>query len=154
MRCWYTRWQMSDALDRGDLASRMRRGHAAGCASCQAFGHALESLHARLSRGAHAAAVPVLAVRRARWRLLVAGPVAVAAAAAIALAVGTRGTRVDPVTDAPSLVEAPASLVGVRRVADRVSQVFENTPLETELAALVHDSKRGLDVILATGGLR
>jgi len=153
MRCWYTRWQMSNALDRGDLASRMRRGHAAGCASCQAFGHALESLHARLSRGAHAAAVPVLAVRRARWRLLVAGPVAVAAAA-IALAVGTRGTRVDPVSDAPSLVEAPASLVRVRRVADRVSQVFANTPLETELDALVHDSKRGLDVLLATGGLR
>jgi hypothetical protein len=158
MRCWYTRWQMSSALDRGDLASRMGRGHAAGCAACQAFGHALEALDARLSRGAPAAPVPVVVTPRApraRWPLLVAGPLA--AAAAITIVVGTRGTPVGPVIDdrgTPVVVRVDEPLAPVHRVADRVSQVFANTPLETELDALIHDGRRGLDAVLATGGLR
>lgn len=152
MRCWYTRWQMSNALDRGDLAARMGRGHPAGCAACQAFGHALASLHARLSRDAHAAAVPVRVARRMRWPLLVAGPVAVCAAAAIIVAVGTGGGP--PVAVVPPEVQAPDPLVRVRGVADRVSQVLGNTPLEAELDDLLHDGRRGLDAVLATGGLR
>jgi len=151
MRCWYTRWQMSNALDRGDLASRLGRGHAAGCASCQAFGHALEALHARLFRDAHAAAVPVRVAPRARWPLLVAGPVAVCAAAAIVVAVGIGGGP--SVTVAPLPAFAPDPLVRVRHVADRVSQILGNTPLETELDDLLHDGRRGLDAVLATGGL-
>jgi len=153
MRCWYTRWQMSNALERGDLAARMGRGHAAGCAACQAYGHALESLHARLSRGAREAAVPVI-VRRARWPLLLAGPMAVTAAAAIVIAIGTRGAPVDVVITPPPQIPAPEPLARVRHVADQVSQVFANTPLETELDNLIHDGKRGLDAVLATGGLR
>jgi len=155
MRCWYTRWQMSSALDGGDLASRMGRGHAAGCAACQAFGHALEALDARLSRGARAAPVPVVVAPRARWPLLVAGPLA--AAAAITIVVGTRGTPVGPAIDdsgTPVVVQVEEPLAPVRRVADRISQVFANTPLETELDALIHDGRRGLDAVLATGGLR
>ena len=60
LRCSYMRWQMSSALDRGELASRLGRGHAADCAACQAYGRALGSLHEQLSRGVHAAPVPVV----------------------------------------------------------------------------------------------
>jgi hypothetical protein len=158
MRCWYTRWQMSNALDQGDLASRMGRGHAAHCASCQAFGHALGSLHARLSRGAPAAVVPVSVARRARRPWLLAGPVGAAAAAAIAIAVSTGGGPVDPVAPVagapPPLVHDAEPLARMLRAADRVSQVFANTPLETELDDLLHDGRRGLDAVLASGGLR
>jgi hypothetical protein len=155
MRCWYTRWQMSNALDRGDLAARMSRGHAAGCASCQAFGHGLEALHGRLAREAHVAAVPVVAARRPRWPMLVAEPLTVAAAAAvIAIMVGTHDTPVAPAIDPPTLALAAQPLAPLFHVADRVSQAFANTPLETELDDLIHDGKRGLDVVLATGGLR
>jgi predicted anti-sigma-YlaC factor YlaD len=155
MRCWYTRWQMSDALDRGELASlasRMARGHAAGCASCQAFGQALAQLHTRLSRDAHEAAVPAPVARRSPWR--VAGPLAAGAAAVVAIAVGTGGGHQGPVADLPPSPQAPAALVRMRGLADRVSQAFANTPLDTELANLIHDGKRGLDAVLATGGLR
>ncbi len=151
MRCWYTRWQMSNALDRGDLAVHLARGHAAGCAACHAFGHALASLDARLSAGAGAAAVPIRAPRRARWPLLLAGP-ALAAAAAVAIVISTSDELVAPDVAPPS-VAVTDPLAGVRRVADRVSQVFANTPLETELADLIHDGRRGLDALLATGGL-
>lgn len=155
MRCWYTRWQMSNALERGDLAERLGRGHAAGCASCQAFGHALESLHARLSRGAYAAAAPVPVPRRARWPLLVAGPLAAGAAVAIVIAIGTGGGPVVPVIHVPPpLAQASPPVVQVRRVADQVSQALAKTPLETELDDLVYDSRRGLDAVLATGSLR
>ena len=156
MRCWYTRWQMSNALERGDLAARLGRGHAAGCAACQAFGRALESLHARLSRGADAAPAPIPVARRARWPLLVAGSLAVGgAAAAIAIAVGTGGGAMNPVIDArPPVAQASDPLVHVRRAADRVAQVLAKTPLETELDDLIYDGKRGLDVILSTGALR
>jgi hypothetical protein len=155
MRCWYTRWQMSNALERGDLAARLGRGHAAGCASCQAFGHALESLHARLSRSAHTAAVPAPVARRARWPLLLAGPLAAGAAVAIVIAVGTGGGPVAPVIDVPPPVaQASEPYVDVRRVADRVSQALARTPLETELDDLLYDSRRGLDAVLATGSLR
>jgi len=168
MRCWYARWQMSNALDRdapgrGDLASRMARGHAARCARCQAFGRSLESLHAQLSRGAHAAATPVAilglapgrAGRRTRRPLLVAAPLAVAAGAAIVIAIGqgdppARSVPVPP----PLAVQAPSSPVVVTGIADRVAQAFTTTPLDTELDDLLRDSKRGLDAVLAAGGLR
>ena len=154
LRCSYMRWQMSSALDRGELASRMGRGHAAGCAACQAFGHALGSLHDQLSRGVHAAPVPVVVARRPRWPLLVMAPVA-ASAVVIALAVGTGGGPSGPVVEVPTPeVQASETLVRVRRVADSVSQVLANTPLETELDDLLHDGRRGLDAVLATGGLR
>jgi len=158
MRCWYMRWQMSSALDEGELASRLGRGHTAGCAACQAFGRALGSLHDQLARGVHAAPVPVVVARRTRWPLLVAAPV-LASAVVIAIAVGTGGGPADPVADVPaspssSSVQALGTLVRVRRVADSVSQVLANTPLETELDDLIHDSRRGLDAVLATGGLR
>ena len=155
LRCSYMRWQMSSALDRGELASRMGRGHAAGCAACQAFGHALGSLHDQLSRGVHAAPVPVVVARRPRWPLLVMAPVA-ASAVVIALAVRTGGGPAGPVVDVPpsSSAQAFGTLVRVRRVADSVSQALANTPLETELDDLIHDGRRGLDAVLATGGLR
>jgi hypothetical protein len=140
---------MSNALERGDLAARLDRGHAASCPSCQAFGHALESLHARLSRGAHTAAAPPPAPRRARWPLLVAGPLAVGAAAAIAITFGTGGGGPVP----PPSIPAPVRLVQIRQVADRVSQAVARTPLEAELDDLLYDSRRGLDAVLATGSL-
>jgi hypothetical protein len=84
--------------------------------------------------------------------LLVAAPVTACAAAVIVIVVGTGG---GPAIDVvPPLVPAPGALVRVRDVADRVSQVLGNTPLETELDALLHDGRRGLDAVLATGGLR
>ena len=158
MRCWYTRWQLSSALERGDLASRLGRGHAAGCPSCQAFGHALGSLHERLSRGARAAPVPVIAAPRPRWPLLIAAPAA-AAAIVIAVVVSPGGGPAPRGIDEPSLslslsLPVSASLSRVHQVADSVSQVLATTPLDAELDALVHDGRRGLDVLLATGGLR
>lgn len=153
MRCWYTRWQFSNAVDRGDLASRMARGHAAGCASCQAFGRALGSLHADLARSAHTAPRPMPLLRRARRPLFLAGSLAVGAAAAIAIAVSTTDRPVDP-APAISPVAISDSLVRVRGVADRFTQALANTPLDTELDALIQDGRRGLDAILETTGLR
>jgi hypothetical protein len=160
MRCWYMRWQMSSALDQGDLASRLGRGHAAGCAACQAYGRALGSLHEQLSRGVHAAHVPVVVARRTRWPLLVLAPIA-ASAVVIALVVGTGDGPAPRGVDAPSSSSSlslsfpvSTSLLRVRQVADSVSQALATTPLDTELDALVHDGRRGLDALLATGGLR
>jgi hypothetical protein len=153
MRCWYSRWQISNALDRGELASRMARGHAAGCASCQAFGRALGSLHADLSRGAHTATRPLPLVRRARRPLFVAGSLAVGAAAAIAIAISTTDRPVNP-APAVSPVAISDPLVRVRGVADRFTQALANTPLDTELDALIQDGRRGFDAILDTTGLR
>ena len=155
MRCWYTRWQMSNALDGGDLASRMAHGHAARCASCQAFGRALGSLHADLSRSADTApraTRPFLPVRRARRPLLVAGTLALGGAAVIALAINTADAPVAPVPTSAS--GAPDVVARVRGVADRFSQALAKTPLDTELEALIQDGKRGLDAVLATSGLR
>jgi len=153
MRCWYTRWQMSDALDRGELASRMARGHAARCAACQAFGRRLEALHDQLASGARAAALPVLARRRVPRRLLIAGPLAVGAAAVVAVAIG----GIAPVERAvapPAPAEVSGTLIRVRHVADRVSRALASTPLDTELDDLIRDGKRGLDTVLSLGGLR
>ena len=158
MRCWYTRWQMSNALDRGELASSMARGHAARCASCQAFGHGLASLHDRLSRDAHTAAAPPPVARRARSPWLVAGPLAAGTAAVIAVVVATGGRSQPPPAVAPSIqVSQISEVLGqIRGVADRVSQAVVNsrTPLDTELDNLIDDGKRGLDAVLKTGGLR
>lgn len=153
MRCWYTRWQMSNALDRGDLASRMTRGHAARCTSCQAFGRALESLDARLALGARAATPPVIAAPR-RWRLLPIAPLAVGVAAVVVLAINgvTPVERTANPPDAPTALGGP--LIRVRLVADRVTRALANTPLETELSDLIADGKRGIDAVLTLGGLR
>jgi hypothetical protein len=145
MRCWYVRWQLSSALDRGDLATRLQQGHAAGCAACQAFGRSLRSLHDQLARGARDAPAPVAAARPRRWPLLIAGTTALGAATALVLALGPRSE--------PPLAEV-APPVQVPRVADRISQALAHTPLDGELHALIADGKRGLDEVLATGGLR
>jgi hypothetical protein len=158
MRCWYTRWQMSNALDGGDLASRLAHGHAARCASCQAFGGSLGALHADLARGAHTATRPVPHVRSARRPLLVAGTMVLGGAAAVIVAVGIGlGTAGDPVAPIPDMTHTYAITdpVGrVQRAADSFSQALVKTPLDTELEALIQDGKRGLDAVLATSGLR
>lgn len=153
MRCWYTRWQMSNALDRGELAPRLAHGHAAGCARCQAFGHALGSLHADLARGAHAAPGPAPLARRPRRPLLVAGSLAVGAAAVIALAINMSDAPTPAAPSAPP-VAILDPLLRMPGVANRVSQALVNTVLDAELHALIDDSKRGFDAILASGGLR
>ena len=158
MRCWYTRWQMSNALDRGDLASLrpgLRRGHLADCASCQAFGRSLEALHAGLLLGASSAAAPVRQPR-ARRRLLLAGPVAVGAAAAVVIVIGIRSAPLEPPVAplSPSELPVAETLVRVREVTDRVAKAVTRTPLDTELENLILDSKRGIAAVLATGGLR
>jgi hypothetical protein len=143
---------MSSALDRGELASHMGRGHVARCASCQAFGHALASLDTRLSREAHLAAVPASGARRTRSPWLLAGPLAAGAAAAIAIAVGTSGEPDAPVvSESPPTADAP---IHVGSVAERISQALATTPLDTELDNLIDDGKRGFRAVLATGGLR
>jgi hypothetical protein len=144
---------MSNALDRGELASRIARGHAVGCASCQAFGRALGSLHADLSGGAHTAPRPTALVRRARRPLFVAGSLAVGAAAAVVIAISATDRPVTP-TATVSPVAISDSLGRVRGVADRFSEALANTPLDTELDALIQDGRRGFDAILASGGLR
>jgi hypothetical protein len=158
MRCWYTRWQMSNALDDGDLASRLAHGHAARCASCQSFGRSLGALHADLARTAHTATRPLPVVHRARRPLLVAGTLALGGAAALIVALGVgigSGTTETPAqipSETPVAITDP--LARVRSVADRFSQALVKTPLETELEALIQDGKRGLDAVLATGGIR
>jgi hypothetical protein len=172
MRCWYTRWQMSNALDRGELGPRTARGHAARCAACQAFGHALAALDTRLAREAHTAAAPDLlapaalrapaapagpAVRRSRW--LAAGPAVAAAVAVIAIAIvrggapETPGTPDEPVASPPSAGPGEV-VVRARGLADQVSQAFARTPLDAELDNLLDDGKRGLAAVLAPTGLR
>jgi hypothetical protein len=157
MRHWYTRYQISNAVDQGTLAARLAHGHAARCPSCQAFARDLQALHARLTDGAAAAPVPVRAVaRRPRWVLL-AAPLALGATAAVAIALGARGAAppihdpIGPIVEAPR----PAGVVRVRDVTDRVSALLASTtPLDAELDDLLHDGRRGLDTVLATGGLR
>lgn len=151
MLCGYTRWQMSNALDRGELTSRIARGHAARCAACQSFGAALDRLDGDLRRGARTAPVPRIAAPRRRW-LPIAAPLAAAAAVAAVLAVNGV-SPVEPVTGTPS-PSSPGPLVEVRSVADRLSRALNRTPLDTELDALIADGKRGLDAVLAIGGLR
>jgi hypothetical protein len=161
MRCWYSRWKMSAALDDGDLEVRLRQGHAARCAACQAHGRLLASLHTRLAAGARTAPVPAIAPRSVRRRLLIAGPIAVGAAAVFIAITGIR--PIDPPTRStePPIAttdRAPGGgsnpLFRVRDVADQVSRVLGNTPLDTELDDLIADGKRGLDAVLSFGGLR
>lgn len=153
MRCWYTRWQMSNALDRGELAPVLARGHAARCAACQAFGHALVALDDRLSRAAHTAPPPP-AVRRARSPWWIAGPLAAGSAAVIAIVVATGGPSGTPAAPVPS-VQVSEALGQIRGLADRVSDAVTTTrtPLEIELDNLIRDGKRGLAAVLETGGL-
>jgi hypothetical protein len=151
MRHWYTRYRMSNALDRGTLAALLSVGHASRCPDCRAHARVLESLHALLSSGAPSAPRPPLAAaRRPRWPLLVAAP-ALALAAAVVLSVGS--ARDPVVVVAPPAHERPAVHLG--DVTERVSAMLarSETPLESELQNLVHDGRRGLDAVLATSGL-
>lgn len=156
MRCWYTRWQMSNALDRGELAPLLARGHAARCAACQAFGHALAALDDRLSRAAHTAPPPPVA-RRARSPWWIAGPLAAGSAAVIAIVVASGGpsTPVEPPAAPVPSVQVSEALGQIRGLAGRVSQAVTTTrtPLDTELDNLIRDGKRGLAAVLETGGL-
>jgi hypothetical protein len=170
MRCWYTRWQMSNALDRGELGPLLARGHAARCSGCQAFGTALGSLDDRLSREVHAAPSPSPSpspsgvARRARSRWWIAAPLAAGAAAVLALRVaavdpteptGSPGSPGSPTAAVPA-VQVSDALVQIRGLADRVSQAVTTarTPLDTELDNLIHDGRRGLAAVLETGGLQ
>lgn len=152
MRCWYTQWQLSTALDRGAPAPRFARRHLAACAACQDAARALDALHGRLAAGAASAPrpAPVAAPRR---RPLLVGGAAAAAFAAVALVVAVRSAPEAPPVATPVAFE-PAQLDAARRVVERVSQALAAASLESELDALVHDGARGLDVILETGGLR
>jgi hypothetical protein len=165
-------WQRG-VVDGGDLAARIARGHAAGCASCQAFGRSLGALHADLSRTAHTAARPLpldregrseFKPRRARRPLLVAGTLAVGAAAVV-IAVSTTERPAGPAPTVPpvAMIESSGeplgealdrSLGGARGVADRFSQALAKTPLDTELDALIQDGRRGVDALIDTTGLR
>jgi hypothetical protein len=153
MRCWYTRWQMSNALDRGELAPLLARGHAARCPACQAFGHALVALDDRLARDAHTAPPPPVA-RRARSAWWIAAPLAAGSAAVIAIVVAT-GTPSEPTAAPVPSVQVSEALDQIRGLADRVSQAVTTTrtPLEIELDNLIRDGKRGLVAVLQTGGL-
>ena len=154
MRCWYTRWQMSNALDRGELAPLLARGHAARCPACQAFGHALAALDDRLSRDADNAPPPPPPVaRRARSAWWIAGPLAAGSAAVIAIVVAS-GTPTAPVERVPP-AQVSRALGQIDGLADRVSHAVTTarTPLDTELDNLIRDGKRGLAAVLRTGGL-
>jgi hypothetical protein len=61
----------------------------------------------------------------------------------------------EPVAEVPPSARVPTSeiVAGLRGIAASVSQVFQHSPLESELDNLVDDGKRGLDAVLATGGL-
>jgi hypothetical protein len=153
MRCWYTRWQMSNALDRGELAPLLARGHPARCPACQAFGHALVALDDRLSRAAHTAPPPPVA-HRARSPWWIAGPLAAGSAAVIAIVVATGTPSELPAAQVPA-VQVSEALNQIRGLADRLSQAVTTTrtPLDTELDNLIRDGKRGLAAVLETGGL-
>ena len=155
MRCWYTRWQMSNALDRGELAPVLARGHAARCPACQAFGHALAALDDRLSRDAHTAPPPV--ARRARSAWWIAGPLVAGSAAVVAIVVATGGPSgpVDPPPGSVPSGQVSEALGQIRGLADQVSQAVTTTrtPLDTELDNLIRDGERGLAAVLQTGGL-
>jgi len=144
MRCLYSRWQLSNALDRGELDAAAGTGHAASCARCQAHVRALRALHAQLVDGAALAPEPIAAPRR---RLLVAPLVFAGAAAAVAVIV--LRSPGDPPRDTVIAMPTPA-LDNVRRVADRVTTAFtaERTSLDAELEALAEDGRRGLDAAL------
>lgn len=153
MRCWYTRWQMSNALDRGELVPLLARGHAARCATCQAFGRRLLALDDQLARDAHTAPPPP-AARPARSAWWIAGPLAVGSAAVISIVVATAGPS-GPIAQTVPSVQVSEALGQIRGLADQVSQAVTTTrtPLDTELDNLIRDGKRGLAAVLETGGL-
>ena len=156
MRCWYTRWQMSNALDRGELAPLLARGHAARCPACQAFGRALVALDDRLSRDADTAPPPAVA-RRARSPWWIAGPLVAGSAAAIAIVVanGAPPAPVEASGDPVPSGQVAQALGQIGGLADRLSHAVTaaRTPLDTELDNLIRDGERGLAAVLRTGGL-
>lgn len=156
MLCWFTRWRLSTALDRAPGGAPSPRGHLARCAACQAYAARLTTLHAQLTAGAAGAARPPSpAPRRARRSWLVAGPLMLAGAAAVAvLGFGLGDGPLRPTPARPPIT--PAVAVDLRGVADRLVTVVRTarTPLEAELDNLLHDGRRGVDAVLAVGGLR
>ncbi|HEX4417524.1 MAG TPA: hypothetical protein VH165_06475 [Kofleriaceae bacterium] len=163
MRHWYTRYKISSALDGGDLPAVLARGHASRCTACQGFAARLGAQHALLVQGAGSAPAPRPAGQR-RPRLVLGAPLAVGAILALAIAV-TVLRRPEAPAPAPLASgdgsatappeHAPPVAVPVREVTARVSALFATAsdPLDTELHNLLGDGRRGLDTILATGGL-
>jgi ferric-dicitrate binding protein FerR (iron transport regulator) len=135
MRCWYSRWQLSNALDRGELDHVVARGHAASCARCQGYATSLQALHTRLREGAALAPEPAALAPRRR-RMLIA-PLVVASAAAVAVAIAVRSPG-DPPTEPVVATPAPA-IDNARAIASRVTHALtaERTSLDAELDALV-----------------
>jgi hypothetical protein len=158
MRHWYTRYRISNAVDQGTLTAALARGHAARCTSCQRFARDLHALHARLCDAASTAPVPGRAAARpSRW-WLGAAPFALAAAAVAAITLGARDPA-PPARDPVAVVQVRGGGSPITRVRDAAAQVSAvlasaSTPLDVELRALIHDGRRGLGAVLATGGLR
>jgi hypothetical protein len=78
-----------------------------------------------------------------------------AAVIAIVVATGGPSVSVEPPTTTVPPVQVSEALGQIRGLADQVSQVVttSRTPLDTELDNLIRDGKRGLAVVLETGGL-
>lgn len=158
MRCSYTRWKMSSALDDGGAAALeaiAARGHASRCARCQGYARSLGRLHTQLERGARELGVPppvAGAARPARWPVL-AGGTAMAAMAAVVLVV-SGGDRLPPPAP-PERVSGPAGRA-LQHTAVRVARAatVAGASLETELRALIDDGTRGVGAVLASSGLR
>jgi hypothetical protein len=145
MRCWYSRWQLSNALDRGELESAVANGHSASCTRCQAYARSLQALHGKLLDGAAFAPEPVAGSRR---RLMLVAPLVLAgaAAAAVALAVGPAS---EPPHESVATVPTPA-FDNARVIANRVTKAItsDRNPLDAELEAIAADGRRGLNAAL------
>jgi hypothetical protein len=152
MRHWYSRYRISNAIDEGTLAALRGGGHVSRCAACQAYARDLEALDGRLARGAGSAPAPAV---RARRPLRIAAPLALAAAAVVALVVAARRTPV-PVEQVASTRPAAMPVLDVRDLAGRVSALvaMSDAPLDAELRDLIRDGRRGLDTVVARSGLR
>jgi hypothetical protein len=179
--CPLARWQLSDALERGER-SGWCAAHVARCERCAAFAGRLEALHARLAAGAIGAPSPLTpnAVRPRRMHrpLVASGALAVAGAAAVLYfllaspagptgedrpgsapqAAADDGADTAPVdvearTDRPAPVGRAEPLA--RGVVGHLSVLFTAPPpLRAELNALASDGRRGALAILDLGGVR
>ncbi|HEY4240498.1 MAG TPA: hypothetical protein VGM88_11820 [Kofleriaceae bacterium] len=150
MRCTITRWQLSNALDRGDLSSRASRGHASTCPDCRAFATRLQALHAQLSLGADRAPAPRAAPRN-RFVLPAFGLLAAGAATAV-LVVSLHHPA--PIASPPVAFTEPPSLpVAELATTATHAALHVDQPLDHELDAIVADGKSGFAAVLATGGL-
>jgi hypothetical protein len=179
MRCWHSQWRISNALDRGELAAQLARGHASRCDRCRDYGRRLAALHGALERGAGSAEAPRPAPAQPRraWPWLRWPVVAGLAAAAVAIALfgvspalrdgprgsgatasGARATEpggAQPASRALAAVAATAMRpAAAREAAGRVARALDSASLERELRALLDDSQRGVRTVLTRSGLR